>query len=82
MVLGRIVSEDRAMKTLPLLFLLLAAAAQADEQVIKVQHDSVRGVTCYILRDVSISCVPDTQIRAEPKKTKADAPVVTEGWSM
>ena len=44
--------------------LLLATGASATENVIDVQHDSQRGVTCYILNDAGISCIPDSQLQA------------------
>ncbi|RVD78201.1 hypothetical protein [Pseudomonas koreensis] len=42
--------------------LLIAGQASASEQVISVQHDSVRGVTCWILNDKGISCLPDSSL--------------------
>ena len=47
-----------------LCLLMLATAASATENVIDVQHDSQRGVTCYILNGVGISCIPDSQLQA------------------
>ena len=48
--------------------LLLATGASAaplpQENVIDVQHDSQRGVTCYLLNGVGISCIPDSQLQA------------------
>ena len=29
-----------------------------------MQHDSQRGVTCYLLNGVGISCIPDSQLQA------------------
>lgn len=52
------------MTRLPLCLLLLATGASATENVIDVEHDSQRGVTCYILNGVGISCVPDSQLKA------------------
>lgn len=43
--------------------LLIVGHASAGEQVISVQHDSVRGVTCWILNDKGISCLPDNLLR-------------------
>ncbi|MFJ2456418.1 hypothetical protein ACIOWK_32745 [Pseudomonas protegens] len=40
--------------------LILAGHATAGEQVISVQHDSQRGVTCWILNNTGISCLPDS----------------------
>jgi len=49
---------------LALCLLLLATGAGAAENVIDVQHDSQRGVTCYLLNGVGISCIPDSQLQA------------------
>ena len=52
------------MTRLALCLLLLATSASATENVIDVQHDSQRGVTCYLLNGVGISCIPDRQLQA------------------
>ncbi|WP_369991230.1 hypothetical protein [Pseudomonas xanthosomatis] len=54
------------MTRLALLLALLATGASAAPQdnVIDVQHDSQRGVTCYVLNGVGISCIPDSQLQA------------------
>ncbi|MDF0733586.1 hypothetical protein P0Y43_23110 [Pseudomonas entomophila] len=52
------------MTRLALCLLLLASGASAQENVIDVQHDSQRGVTCYLLNGVGISCIPDNQLSA------------------
>ncbi|WP_449106732.1 hypothetical protein [Pseudomonas mohnii] len=52
------------MTRLAFCLLLLAPGASATENVIDVQHDSQRGVTCYILNDAGISCIPDSQLQA------------------
>ncbi|MCG8291913.1 MULTISPECIES: hypothetical protein [Pseudomonas] len=52
------------MTRLALCLLLLATGASATENVIDVQHDSQRGVTCYLLNGVGISCIPDSQLSA------------------
>jgi hypothetical protein len=77
------------MTRLALCLLLLAtgasAAPQPQENVIDVQHDSERGVTCYLLNGVGISCIPDSQLQAgnehqlsphetQPEPTPALAP--------
>ena len=70
---------------LALCLLLLATGASATENVIDVQHDSQRGVTCYLLNGVGISCIPDSQLQAgnerqlsphetQPEPTPAAAP--------
>ena len=73
------------MSRLALCLLLLATGASATENVIDVQHDSQRGVTCYLLNGVGISCIPDSQLQAgnerqlsphetQPEPTPAAAP--------
>jgi len=73
------------MTRLALCLLLLATGASATENVIDVQHDSQRGVTCYLLNGVGISCIPDSQMQAgnerqlsphetQPEPTPAAAP--------
>jgi len=52
------------MTRLALCLLLLATGASATENVIDVEHDSQRGVTCYLLNGVGISCIPDSQLQA------------------
>lgn len=42
--------------------LLIAGQASASEQIISVQHDSARGVTCWILNNTGISCLPDSSL--------------------
>lgn len=46
--------------------LLIAGQATAGEQVISVQHDSQRGVTCWIIEGTGISCLPDGQLQNQP----------------
>ncbi|WP_404943597.1 hypothetical protein R1Y13_13375 [Pseudomonas sp. NY8938] len=77
------------MTRLALCLLLLAtgasAAPQPQENVIDVQHDSQRGVTCYLLNGVGISCIPDSHLQTgnqrqlsphetQPEPTPALAP--------
>ncbi|WP_286912147.1 MULTISPECIES: hypothetical protein [unclassified Pseudomonas] len=73
------------MTRLALCFLLLTTGTSATENVIDVQHDSQRGVTCYLLNGVGISCIPDSQLQAgnqrqlsphetQPEPTAALAP--------
>ncbi|MGU9830214.1 hypothetical protein [Pseudomonas sp. LF242] len=52
--------------------LMIAGQASAGEQVISVQHDSVRGVTCWILNDKGISCLPDSSLLQTPASTATD----------
>lgn len=60
------------MTRLALCLLLLATGASAaslpQENVIDVQHDSQRGVTCYLLNGVGISCIPDSQLQADNQR--------------
>ncbi|MGP5283188.1 hypothetical protein ACTXNJ_18635 [Pseudomonas helleri] len=49
--------------------LLIVGQAVASEQVISVQHDGVRGVTCWILNDKGISCLPDSSLLQAPAST-------------
>jgi hypothetical protein len=73
------------MTRLALCLLLLATGASANERYIDVQHDARRGVTCYILNESTISCIPDSQLQAgnerqlsphetQPEPTPALAP--------
>ena len=52
--------------------LLIVGQAAAGEQLIDVQHDSVRGVTCWILNNTGISCLPDSSLLQTPASTAAD----------
>jgi len=58
------------MTRLALCLLLLAAGASAEEWIdkrVRVVHDDLRGVTCYLYstyEGASISCVPDSQLQA------------------
>ncbi|GFM87770.1 hypothetical protein PSCICO_31690 [Pseudomonas cichorii] len=80
------------MNRLALILMLLAASASAApnpapahrQNVIEIERDSQRGVTCYILNGVGISCVPDSQLKPEAKPTPTDAPDrrVDERYSM
>jgi hypothetical protein len=48
-----------------ILLFALAGAVYADDpqQVIDVQHDAHRQVTCWIIPGTGISCLPDSQLR-------------------
>ncbi len=66
------------MTRLALCLLLLATGASATENVIDVQHDSQRGVTCYLLNGVGISCIPDSQLhRRQPAAGRQPAPALS-----
>lgn len=43
--------------------LLIVGQAAAGEQVISVQHDSSRSVTCWITPQGGISCLPDSLLQ-------------------
>ncbi len=49
--------------------MLIAGQATAGEQIISVQHDSVRGVTCWILNNTCISCLPDGKLQPHGAST-------------
>lgn len=49
--------------------LLVVGQATAGEQLIDVQHDSVRGVTCWIIAGTGISCLPDSALQPRPTAT-------------
>ncbi|WP_236170413.1 hypothetical protein [Pseudomonas parakoreensis] len=53
---------------LAILSLLMALQANAGEQVISVQHDSSRKVTCWITPQGGISCLPDRQLGSLPQQ--------------
>lgn len=50
--------------------LLTVGQAVAGEQVISVQHDGARGVTCWVLEGAGISCIPDSQIGSLPQTNR------------
>jgi hypothetical protein len=52
--------------------LLIVGHAAAGEQVISVQHDSQRGVTCWIVNNTGISCLPDSSLLQAPAITAID----------
>ncbi|NMX88288.1 hypothetical protein HBO11_22310 [Pseudomonas sp. WS 5010] len=61
------------MKTITtMILLLIVGEASANEQLIDVQHDSLRGVTCWILNNTGISCLPDSSLPQTPASTAAD----------
>ncbi|MEG0242631.1 MAG: hypothetical protein RR726_09310 [Pseudomonas sp.] len=52
--------------------LMIVGRAAAGEQLIDVQHDSARGVTCWILNNTGISCLPDSSLLQTSASTVAD----------
>lgn len=58
------------MKTIiTMILLLIVGQASAGEQIISVQHDSTRAVTCFITVQGGISCLPDSQLRTRASTT-------------
>lgn len=53
-------------------FLVIVGQASAGEQVISVQHDSSRSVTCWITPQGGISCLPDSSLLQIPASTATD----------
>ena len=72
------------MKAIITVFLLLVAGqASAGEQIISVQHDSTRAVTCFITMQGGISCLPDNQLRSRANATPSyDAGLASQTSSM
>ncbi|MBX7274581.1 hypothetical protein K2E96_02120 [Pseudomonas sp. ERGC3:05] len=56
-------------KLITIALLLTVGQAAAGEQIISVQHDSTRGVTCFITAHGGISCLPDNQLRPRATTT-------------
>lgn len=52
-----------------LALLLIVGQASAGEQLIDVQHDSVRSVTCWIIAGTGISCLPDSSFQHQQQAT-------------
>ena len=52
-----------------MILLLIAGQATAGEQLIDVQHDSARSVTCWIIAGTGISCLPDSALQAPTGST-------------
>lgn len=52
----------RAQLLLILLLVTTGASASQDLNVISVQHDKQRRVTCWVLNGVGISCLPDSSL--------------------
>ncbi|EIK94045.1 hypothetical protein PMM47T1_24164 [Pseudomonas sp. M47T1] len=42
------------------------APAVEEQNVISVQHDKYRGVTCWVLNDSALSCLPDSMLVRQP----------------
>ncbi len=55
-----------------ILLVTLASLANAEQpqQVIDVQHDSLRGATCWIIPGTGISCLPDSLLHNATPKTQ------------
>ena len=71
---------------LMLILLLIVGLANASEQLISVEHDSQRGVTCWIIEGTGISCLPDSSLnpRQDAATTGPDSETVrvSEGIPM
>ncbi|MBJ2241240.1 MULTISPECIES: hypothetical protein [unclassified Pseudomonas] len=52
-----------------MILLLIAGQASAGEQIISVQHDSSRSVTCWITPQGGISCLPDSSLQHQQQAT-------------
>lgn len=59
----------RRLIAIAMLLLVGQAYAEQIEQVISVQHDSQRGVTCWILNNTGISCLPDGKLQPHGAST-------------
>ncbi|NMZ18439.1 hypothetical protein HBO08_15510 [Pseudomonas rhodesiae] len=59
-------------RLITLALLLIAGQANANEQFINVQHDSMLGVTCWILNNTGISCLPDSSLLQVPTSSTTD----------
>ncbi|PRW89943.1 hypothetical protein [Pseudomonas fluorescens] len=72
------------MKTIiTMILLLIVGQAWAGEQIISVQHDSTRAVTCFITAQGGISCLPDNQLRSRSTATpSSDAGRASQASSM
>ena len=62
----------RGLIAIALLLIVGQASAEQIEQVISVQHDSQRGVTCWVLNDKGISCLPDSSLLQAPTSSSSD----------
>lgn len=62
--------------------LLISGQTSASEHMIDVQHDSARGVTCWILNNTGISCLPDSSLlqQTTPSSKARRASSVNSGW--
>ena len=60
------------MAAIAIALLLIVGQAPASEQVISVQHDSSRAVTCWITPQGGISCLPDSSLLQMPASTSTD----------
>lgn len=56
-------------KLMLIILVVVVDQAAAGEQIISVQHDSTRAVTCFITAQGGISCLPDSQLRTRASTT-------------
>ncbi|MFL1548788.1 hypothetical protein ACI77I_06720 [Pseudomonas sp. D47] len=59
-------------KLMLIILVVVVGQANADQQLIDVQHDSVRGVTCWIIAGTGISCLPDSSLLQKPTSSTTD----------
>ncbi|GAB5339697.1 hypothetical protein [Pseudomonas fluorescens] len=55
------------------ILVVVVGQANAEQQLIDVQHDKVRGVTCWIIVGTGISFLPDSSLQTQaPASTATD----------
>ena len=59
-------------KLILIILVVVVGQANADQQLIDVQHDKVRGVTCWIIAGTGISCLPDSSLLQTPTSSTTD----------
>ncbi|PHN29455.1 hypothetical protein [Pseudomonas sp. ICMP 460] len=59
-------------KLILMILVVVVGQANADQQLIDVQHDKVRGVTCWIIAGTGISCLPDSSLLQTPTSSTTD----------
>ncbi|UNM19267.1 hypothetical protein K0P33_27810 [Pseudomonas sp. ArH3a] len=59
-------------KLILIILVVVVGQASADQQLIDVQHDKVRGVTCWIIAGTGISCLPDSSLLQTPASSTTD----------
>ncbi|MBA6043788.1 hypothetical protein [Pseudomonas lactis] len=59
-------------KLMLIILVVVVGQADADQRLIDVQHDKVRGVTCWIIAGTGISCLPDSSLLQTPTSSTID----------